>query len=77
MHWDTSPTIVPAIGKFYKLRAGLHVFIHGRAELHGLVFWKGTLMAPGSGDGCWHGRGHYSSDIRFKHELDIVAELAY
>lgn len=72
-----SNCIRPTLGGFYQLRAGLTAFVSQESFVHGVRFFKGELLPPGSGTVCWWSAGHYCTDRRYKHELDIVAELPY
>lgn len=78
MTYDSkSPAMVPVLGGFYDLRAGLRTFVYEQRSIHGVRFWKGVLLAPGSGDVLWYFNGQYSPVKGNHHELDIVAETSY
>ncbi len=69
-----SPAMVPAVGGFYDLRAGLKCFVNGQVSFHGVKFWTGITLEPAPGKVLWYVNGQYSPVKGHHHELDIVAE---
>lgn len=76
MTFHPGPSICPQVGGIYQLRAGLTACVTHYAIIQGHVFWKGIFLEGAGGECMWFARGHYSVDIRYYHELDIMRELA-